>query len=44
MADFESLLPKYILTNAGEEIDLLCSKKAKEKMAEYGNVHIWRLR
>jgi len=44
ISEFEELLPKYILTNSDEEIDLLCREKAKEKMAEYGNVHVWKLR
>lgn len=44
ISEFEELMPKYILTNSDEEIDLLCKEKAKEKIAAYGNVHIWRLR
>lgn len=42
--NFSDLKPRYILTNIGEEIDLICEKKICEKVAEYGNVHIWRLR
>lgn len=42
--NFADLQPKYILTNIGEEVDLLCEQESKEKIAEYGNVHIWRLR
>lgn len=41
---FAQLKPKYILTNIGEEIDLLCEREGKERMAEYGNVHVWKLR
>lgn len=44
LSNFEQLKPKYIITNIGEEVDLLCKEKQKELMAEYGNVHIWKLR
>ena len=44
MANFDQLKAKYIITNAGEEIDLLCKDKKKELKAEYANVHIWKLR
>lgn len=41
---FEELQSKYIMTNIGEEMDSLCEKENKEIIAEYGNVHIWRIR
>ena len=44
LKEFDMLKPKYIMTNIGEEIDLLCKYEGKEIMAEYGNVHIWQLR
>lgn len=44
LENFDELKPKYILTNVGEEIDLLCEKEEKYLVAFYGNVHIWRLR
>lgn len=44
LSNFEQLKPKYIITNIGEEVDLLCKEKQKELKAEYGNVHIWKLR
>lgn len=44
VANFDLLKAKYIITNAGEEIDLLCKDKKKELKAEYANVHIWKLR
>lgn len=44
LTNFEQLRPRYIITNIGEEVDLLCEEKQKELEAEYGNVHIWRLR
>lgn len=44
LAYFEELQPKYILTNIGEEVDLLCQQQQKELIAEYGTVHVWRLR
>lgn len=42
--NFKDLKPRYILTNIGEEVDLLCMQEGKERIAEYGNVHIWKLR
>ncbi len=44
LKEFDMLKPKYIMTNIGEEIDLLCRYEGKEILAEYGNVHIWQLR
>lgn len=44
LLNFEELQPRYILTNIGEEVDLLCAQEEKKMIAEYGNVHIWRLR
>lgn len=44
LRNFDELKPKYIMTNIGEEIDCLCEEREKEKMAEYGNIHIWKLR
>ena len=44
MANFQQLRARYIITNIGEEVDLLCEKEKKELKAEYGNVHIWKLR
>lgn len=42
--NFEELRPKYILTNIGDEVDFLCEQEGKEMIAEYGYVHVWRLR
>lgn len=44
MENFTELQPKYIMTSIGDEVDLLCEQEEKEMIAEYGNVHIWRLR
>lgn len=44
ITNFAELKPKYILTNIGEEIDLLCEQEGKELISNYGNVHIWQLR
>lgn len=44
LTNFEHLKPRYIITNIGEEVDLLCKERKKELKAEYGNVHIWKLR
>lgn len=44
LANFTELEPKYILANIGEEVDLLCQQEQKELIAEYGNVHVWKLR
>ena len=41
--NFDILKPKYIVTDIGGEIDVLCSQE-KELLAEYGSVHVWKLR
>lgn len=46
-SNFEALQPKYIMTNMDENagsIDALCAASGKELIAEYGTVHIWKLR
>lgn len=43
-ANFDALQARYIITNIGEDIDRLCTEKEKELIAEYGTVHIWKLR
>lgn len=42
--DFSELQSKYIITNIGGEVDLLCKQEGKELITEYGNVHIWKLK
>ncbi|MCM1263981.1 MAG: hypothetical protein NC313_14815 [Butyrivibrio sp.] len=41
---FDSLEAKYIMTYNGGGIDSICSTLGKELLAEYSDVHIWRLR
>lgn len=44
LSEFTNLQSKYIMVNAGGEVDLLCEQSKKELIAEYGNAHLWRLR
>lgn len=41
--NFENMKAKYIMTNIGGEVDLKCLQAEKELLAEYGEVHVWRL-
>ncbi len=43
MDNFENLKAKYIMTNIGGDVDLKCLQSEKELLAEYGEVHVWRL-
>lgn len=42
--NFSQLNSRYIMVNIGEEVDLRCEQEKKDLIAEYGNVHIWKLR
>lgn len=44
ITNFDALQSKYLITNIGEDVDVLCNDKGKELIAEYGNVHVWKLR
>lgn len=44
-SNFDHLQPKYMMTNnKGDGIDAMCETSGKELLAEYGTVHIWKLR
>ena len=41
--NFDNLKSKYIMTNLGGDVDIKCLQSGKELLAEYGEVHIWKL-
>ncbi len=42
--NFHQLKSKYIMTNKKGKVDRICRKNQKELLAEYGRVHVWKLR
>lgn len=41
--NFENIKSKYLMTSIGEEVDHACEEKNKKLIAEYGQVHVWKL-
>lgn len=44
LENYDQLKARYLMTSIGEEIDTVCGQNHAELLAEYGQVHVWKLR